>query len=794
MFAEYIEATTVHGFSYIHQRHHVCQRFFWILVISFLFIIAGVFIHNAFEDWNENPVMTTLDSIAAPIGDIAFPTVTICQDEYTEPDVWAYAETLMNSLEFSCRREELWTYDYPLPLCNDTTKIRQDFEFVTKRMLKKAKNLIFQGKQLNEEQFMFAGLWQYTSIIFQMIQNQSLTINDLSKLPLHYFGTDATFVGIMDALGIQNPELVEEKCSAQVCNVIANYLKLIMFTSQTELPLAFGRFIANFAALEPGGKTFDQDKFLQQFNLCDFDEEALKLNQILTDWSRSLFGINMSLFEIPAMLARPRPKLVDNPLTYAQAFLHTRCSINPFINRIEPCGCHENPNNSLVCKETDCNFSKKLQGNLDIMQIMRLANRRGQSELDLKSLKFVGANLQYMAKEMDEKSSKIKDRNALLPWCRTGLDWSYEKDWLSCDLFQPVVTDLGICQAYNALPTLDFLHQSKFTDAFQNAFESDMGPSTKNLTFGQGAGPEHELVFYIYANNLLRRTPYPTKAFYMSLTPASEYFMQGDRIAVDIGMDSRYRIEPMEIIPTKGLKNIKVDKRHCHFTTESKGKLKRFKKYSQAACKLECNIVAAEKHCNCLPWYFPNDPTNDSLMICDLYGNLCFDQFFKKFGNQVEAQCQCWPDCHTSRYSITEKNFPLDPDQLCHDKKSIPYGLASRIAFYSLSNLFYKFYKISNDDFNFASMDDDSRIIEICYQLVKNDLARVSVTFASKDYIRTIKDTRVTLIGQLGVFGGTLGLFTGMSILSIIEMTFWIFKFFMNLLKALASRKQKNEP
>ena len=45
------------------------------------FVTCGYYINQSVTDWLENPVQTTLDSIAAPIEDIQFPTVTVCQDE-----------------------------------------------------------------------------------------------------------------------------------------------------------------------------------------------------------------------------------------------------------------------------------------------------------------------------------------------------------------------------------------------------------------------------------------------------------------------------------------------------------------------------------------------------------------------------------------------------------------------------------------------------------------------------------------------------------------------------------------
>ncbi len=71
---------------------------------------------------------------------------------------------------------------------------------------------------------------------------------------------------------------------------------------------------------------------------------------------------------------------------------------------------------------------------------------------------------------------------------------------------------------------------------------------------------------------------------------------------------------------------------------------------------------------------------------------------------------------------------------------------------------------------------------ELCKELVLKDLASVSVSFESRKFVRTIKDNRVTFSDRLAALGGTLGLFTGMSLLSLIEAGFWIVKYLLHLL------------
>ena len=115
------------------------------------FIGAGLIVNTAFSDWSENPVITSVDSIAAPIDSIQFPTVTICHDEKRQPDNWAFLETIFNSMHFECitsaytrhNRDGTEYWHLPLPYCNTTEKVREDFRFLVKGLAEQYKGWLF---------------------------------------------------------------------------------------------------------------------------------------------------------------------------------------------------------------------------------------------------------------------------------------------------------------------------------------------------------------------------------------------------------------------------------------------------------------------------------------------------------------------------------------------------------------------------------------------------------------------------------------------------------------------------
>ena len=83
-------------------------------------------------------------------------------------------------------------------------------------------------------------------------------------------------------------------------------------------------------------------------------------------------------------------------------------------------------------------------------------------------------------------------------------------------------------------------------------------------------------------------------------------------------------------------------------------------------------------------------------------------------------------------------------------------------------------------------MKDDFRIFStfisfrgICHEVV----AQVTVESSTSSIIKSKREPKVTFIDQLGTIGGTLGLFTGMSILSMIEVVLFLLKLLRSMFK-----------
>ena len=76
---QYSSATTIHGISYLSSdKIPVVERLLWFVVVILAIIFTTFQVCKLYKEWQDEPVITTLDTVALPIEEIEFPAVTIC--------------------------------------------------------------------------------------------------------------------------------------------------------------------------------------------------------------------------------------------------------------------------------------------------------------------------------------------------------------------------------------------------------------------------------------------------------------------------------------------------------------------------------------------------------------------------------------------------------------------------------------------------------------------------------------------------------------------------------------------
>ena len=76
---EFSEATSIHGFAYIsNDRNSGVERLFWTIMVILAISFTTYQVAVLYKEWQDEPVISTLETVAEPIENIEFPAVTIC--------------------------------------------------------------------------------------------------------------------------------------------------------------------------------------------------------------------------------------------------------------------------------------------------------------------------------------------------------------------------------------------------------------------------------------------------------------------------------------------------------------------------------------------------------------------------------------------------------------------------------------------------------------------------------------------------------------------------------------------
>ena len=220
------------------------------------------------------------------------------------------------------------------------------------------------------------------------------------------------------------------------------------------------------------------------------------------------------------------------------------------------------------------------------------------------------------------------------------------------------------------------------------------------------------------------------------------------------------RVTPKVIDASEDFVEFDVRTRNCKLPYETDG-LKFFQNYTKDGCELECALNRSLSVCKCLPWYLPNNFKEASM--CDMFGAKCVDSILSDQRNYRTCKEQCLEDCKIVSYAAIPSYVPIDPEQTCAE----PIFKA----------FFAKIYWSYQHEMNFERMtmgkwknwDSTQLEIDFCKDYILKYISIVTVETPVDSVVRVKRVVRITFNDQLAVIGGTLGLFTGISILSMVE-------------------------
>uniref|UniRef100_A0A182WSG5 Pickpocket n=1 Tax=Anopheles quadriannulatus TaxID=34691 RepID=A0A182WSG5_ANOQN len=350
--------------------------------------------------------------------------------------------------------------------------------------------------------------------------------------------------------------------------------------------------------------------------------------------------------------------------------------------------------------------------------------------------------------------------SALLKACR------YAKQPERCsEIFQSIFTDEGLCCTFNTLDTVYMFRNATAPSIFPTEAGSSSGrfrpilwtpengyaedPSNASYPrFIAGPGVAMGLAMVLDANasdyfcsstssvgfKIIFHSPSETP----KITDYAQY--------IPVGTENRIIITPKINDAADQIRKVAQAQRQCVFASEAN--LSYYSVYSRNNCELECEAKLILENCGCVLYYLPK--LYEDTKICSRANARCYEQIRSSiaFTANTSISCSCLPGCFEISYV---------PDLTTAELQVGRFGIRETL----LDNVKDEVY-------------------------AKENLALVYI-FVKDTYYRSF--TKGELVGFtdfLSNVGGLLGLFLGFSIISLIEVIY-----FVTLRPYCAKRKQQ---
>ncbi len=246
-------------------------------------------------------------------------------------------------------------------------------------------------------------------------------------------------------------------------------------------------------------------------------------------------------------------------------------------------------------------------------------------------------------------------------------------------------------------------------------------------------------------------------------------------IEVPAGQAITISLKPTVYTTSDDFNSMSEEKRNCQLSNENEH-------YHQANCVFELKKAMAIEKCNCTPWDLLTLGQRKSTDVCEHFGLACYQRvIFDSVLEEELLMTNCKPACRYIDYSATISTIiPLS--KVLGNKASWPWGRHSK----TLEQYLWKGVFSLNNDQGFRKINP---LIAFNSSYKTDRLAKMTllnINFGEPDNTMIMQDAKVTFPDMIGNIGGTLGIFLGISMISLFDIfqeTFSLFRKKFLLLK-----------
>ncbi|XP_068082934.1 pickpocket protein 28-like [Anabrus simplex] len=310
-------------------------------------------------------------------------------------------------------------------------------------------------------------------------------------------------------------------------------------------------------------------------------------------------------------------------------------------------------------------------------------------------------------------------------------------------LFRPIMTEEGICYSFNMLDGADFFPNN--TNRISMDWSLDVGYSPTagvetypNRAMGAGAYAGLSVVLALKNDELDFMCKGPVQGFKIQLHSPADFPRVGQQyFRVPMNQEVVVAVAPDVITTSPELIRYKPLGRQCYFPSERR--LRFFNVYTQQNCALECLTNHTLTVCGCVAFYMPRELDTP---ICGSGNTQCV----KNATEQLLVQ------------EVYEGLRTTDSGPNCH-------------CLQSCTALQYKAER-SQADFDWQRMLTAFDTDPTPFQEIS--MARVYIFFKDTQFIGSRRSELYGDTDFLANCGGLLGLGLGISVLSLVELLYWL--------------------
>ena len=387
---------------------------------------------------------------------------------------------------------------------------------------------------------------------------------------------------------------------------------------------------------------------------------------------------------------------------------------------------------------------------------------------------------------------------------------------MSCAaIFKTRPTDRGMCCSFNMEAAENVLKQSRYTSALNKLQQQEQNLSypsaAKEGTILEDMKPQAGLtkglavVLDAHGDLLAPGSIFDDfRGFTSTVTAPGEYpITQRKAKIIKPGHLNMIEISAVNVKADATIKSITPKARKCYF--EDEFQLKMHKNYSKSNCYLECSLEYASKKVGkkhnssqCIPWFFPvND--NSEVKICDPWEKKEFEEILQIMPSNV---CDhCLPDCNGNIYETriniaefkkcdyTNLGASMFCDLEAGDMNPSIWTQEARDEFEKgIGDVPKYMLKNQENQTKYSNRRSYNRNPEILkkmplshrlakdptYDAFENDIAMAYFYFENADILQLQINKKMTAFEYVSAVGGNFGLGIGFSLISLIEIIYWL--------------------